>query len=206
MRLTTLLKLSAIAVVASVAIGCTIESERSHRGWGGSSAQPPSGTVGDGAPSATPLLVDVDTDQTMTAAPGQGVGVFTEYATGGHWHIWWTCDTNLASRGATDPSLACAFDVKVSVASGGIRAVAAEGFDPTSSLAQGKAQLEAITTTTAEVHGVHFDTDPGAIITLDAAMGGIHDGRFLFFVQDGKVNGGYSGTLTDPLMLEGTTP
>ena len=51
-----------------------------------------------------------------------------------------------------------------------------------------------------------FDTDPGAIITVDAAMGGIHDGRFLFFVQDGKVNGGYSGALTDPLMLEGTTP
>jgi hypothetical protein len=198
MRLTTLLKLSAVAVVASVAIGCTIDSERSHRAWGGSSASPPGGgPVGDGAPSATPLLVDVDTDQTMTAAPGQGVGVFTEYATGGHWHIWWTCDTNLASRGATDPNLACSFDVNVAVASGVLAIAGVEGTDVT---------LDAQTTTTAQVHGIRFDTDPGAIITLDAAMGGIRDGRFLFFVQDGKVNGGYTGTLTDPLMLVGTTP
>jgi hypothetical protein len=52
-------------------------------------------TTGDGAPSATPLLVDVDPNQTLSAAPGQGAGVFIEYKTGGHWHVWWTCDTAL---------------------------------------------------------------------------------------------------------------
>ncbi len=34
----------------------------------------------------------------------------------------------------------------------------------------------------------------------------MYDGSFLFFVQDGVVNGNYTGTITDPLMLEGKTP
>ena len=55
--------------------------------------------------------------------------------------------------------------------------------------------VEAKITTTNQVHGIRFDTNPGAIITLKASLGGIADGSFLFFVQDGKVNGGFTGKL-----------
>ena len=41
---------------------------------------------------------------------------------------------------------------------------------------------------------------------LDAKLDGVGDPAYLFFVQDGSVNGGYSGMLTDPLMLEPSTP
>jgi hypothetical protein len=61
-------------------------------------------------------------------------------------------------------------------------------------------------TTTTQVHGVTFQTDPGAVVTVDAHIGNFHDSSFLFFVQDGQVNGGYSGRLTNPLQFVGKTP
>jgi hypothetical protein len=138
----------------------------------------------------------------MTAAPGDGVGVFTEYQTGGHWHVWWTCDTNKTN-------LPCAFDVTVSIASGSITNLASQAFERTDRLSQPSAtQIEATTNTTSAIDGVTFDTPPGSgtpVITLDAKVNGQEDGSFLFFVQKGEVNGGY-GAVSDPLMLEPLTP
>jgi hypothetical protein len=151
------------------------------------------------------MLVDVDPNRTMTATPGDGVGVFTEYQSGGHWHVWWTCDTNKTS-------LSCNFDVSVSVTQGTIANVAGEvGRGDT--LAQASStELRALTTTTTEVSGITFDTampdGPTSlpVITLDAKMDGVEDPTFLFFVQDGQVNGSFAGSLTDPLMLEPSAP
>ena len=47
---------------------------------------------------------------------------------------------------------------------------------------------------------------PGGRILLDATVGGLHDGSYLFFVQDGKVNGGYAGALSNPIYLEPKKP
>jgi hypothetical protein len=139
------------------------------------------------------MLVLVDPDRTMNAAGGEGVGVFTEYQTGGHWRVWWTCDTNKTNQ-------ACHFDIAVSVASGSITNLQPDRFVQTS-----PQKLEAVTTTTTARDGVEFDTAAGATITLAAQIDGQWDGSFLFFVQDGKINGGY-GTVTDPLMLQPLTP
>jgi hypothetical protein len=161
---------------------------------GGTGALPPPST---GSPA--PMLVEIDTDQTMTAQPGEGVGVFIEYAKGGHWHLWWTCDT-LKTRQS------CDFAVSASAATGNLTKLDASeltgGFhtEPTPS------RVEAKTTTSREVHGIKFDTSPGAVLTVEASIGGLKDGAFLFFVQDGQVNGGYTGKLTNPLQLEGKTP
>jgi hypothetical protein len=149
--------------------------------------------------AGSPLLVEVDTDQTMNAVGGDGVGVFIEYGRGGKWHVWWTCDTDQTKQ-------ACDFAVGASVATGAITNVDATelagGFitSPTPS------RVDAKSTVTTEVRGIRFDTAPGAVITLEASVGGLKDGSFLFFVQNGKVNGGYAGKLTNPLMLQGATP
>jgi hypothetical protein len=144
------------------------------------------------------MLVEIDTDQTMTAAGGEGVGVFIEYAKGGHWHVWWTCDTKQTKQ-------SCDFAVSASAVSGITNVDGAEltgGFvaSPSSS------RVDATSKTTTEVHGVRFDTAPGAVITVDASVGGLKDGAFLFFVQSGKVNGGFTGKLTNPLQVQGNTP
>ncbi len=174
-------------------------------GGGGSTTTSPGDTS---QPSATPILVQVDPDKTLTATPGGGVGVFVEYRIGGHWHVWWTCDTSTTN-------LSCAFDVKVSVAQGAITNVANQGLAAADSVATPTAQaFEATTTTTTSIEGVTFDTTPGGVITLEAAVGGQYflttpqntEAAFIFFSQDGQVNGGYEGLLTNPLELEGSSP
>jgi hypothetical protein len=205
---TTKLVILGLSVLASLAAACTVRSDPPPSSYGG--APSPGGSPGTsgasgattgGPSSATPILVDIDTDKTMNAKPGEGVGVFAEYAAGGHWHIWWTCDTNVNTAGP----LTCDFSVHVNVTQGtiGLKADAPAG---ASHLAPSAQELDLDTTTGAEVHGFTFDTDAGAVITLEATIGGQHDGRYFFFVQNGQVNGGFTGTLTDPLMLEGNKP
>lgn len=173
--------------------------------------QPPPAASSSGAPAApqpgdpptlvstSPMLVEVDSDQTMNAVGGEGVGVFVEYQKGGHWHVWWTCDTKATGQ-------TCDFSISISSAEGALSNV-----DPTE-LAQGlyssptPARLEASSTTTNEVRGIRFDTQAGAVITIEAALGNLKDGSFLFFVQDGKVNGGFTGVLTNPLRFQGSVP
>jgi hypothetical protein len=186
---------------AQLLAGCsadgTVDVSSSSGGGGGYTA--PAGT-GSSGKAAQPMLVDVDPNRTMTAQPGQGVGVFTEYATGGHWHVWWTCDTQ-------ESGLGCGFDVTITISGGTITNATGENLEPGDQVAQSSAgQIEVTTHTSTGIDGVRFDTSPGTVITLDARMNGLEDGSLLFFVQDGLVNGGYTGTLTDPLMLEASSP
>jgi len=64
----------------------------------------------------------------------------------------------------------------------------------------------ASTTTSTGVAGIRFDSDPSAIISLTATVDGVANPAYFFFVQSGKVNGGYTGQLTDPLRLPSSTP
>jgi hypothetical protein len=197
----------AIAVSAGLVVGCTLQSERVPPGGfetgGGSAPNPGTGPAPTGA-ATQPMLVDVDPNRTMSATPGDGVGVFTQYQSGGHWNVWWTCDTNKTS-------LPCSFDVSVTVSAGSIAQAAGQGLGASDTLTQaGPQQVEVKTTTTTAVAGVTFDTvvpsGTTPVITLEAALGGVSDPSYLFFVQDGNVNGGYTGMLTDPLMMEPTSP
>ncbi len=209
--------LGLVALAAAFAMSgaaCVYESDPSpspsYTGGapGPSGSLPPSSSGGTAQPSASPVLVQVDPDKTMSATPGAGVGVFVEYHLGGGWHVWWTCDTSTTGQ-------SCAFDVKISVASGAITNAANQGFGDADSLATPSAQaFEATTTTTTNMDGVTFDTTPGAVITLEATVGGQYflttpsgtTAAFIFFSQGGQVNGGYQGLLTNPLMLEGSSP
>jgi hypothetical protein len=189
-----------VSAVSAVCLGCAVESSSSGTSYGyaGSSSSGGSGSSSGG--SIKPMLVVVDTGRTMNASPGQGVGVFTEYRAGGHWRVWWTCDTSKTSE-------SCSFDVVATVSSGAIANVAGTALEAGDLVTQtSDQQIEAVTTTTAGVDGMTFDTPAGGIITLDARMDGQQDGSFLFFVQGGAINGGYKGTLTDPLMLEPSAP
>jgi hypothetical protein len=188
-------------------VACAVETDHGYGyssggGSAGTTSPPPSGSCAgtSSTPSANPILADVATGGTLNAKPGDGVGVFTEYTTGGHWHVWWTCDTN--KTGAT-----CPMDVKVSVASGAISGTTADDSPTAGSVAASTPQqIEIVTTTTTSTDGVRFDTTAGATITLSASISCVFDGSYFFFVQDGKVNGGFTGTLTDPIMLEGAAP
>lgn len=167
------------------------EHRGDQRGGAGSSEQPT---------APTPMLVEVDADQTMSAVGGDGVGVFIEYGKGGHWHLTWTCDTSHTAQ-------SCDFVIRLAAASGTIANVDEAELPAGAVRAEGSpSAVEVRTTTSTELHSVRFDTNPGAVLTVDASVGGLKDGAFLFFVQDGKVNGGFTGRLTNPLQLQGNTP
>jgi hypothetical protein len=218
----TLLRLGTFGALSMAAVACTVDASTGPyygAGGGGGTGQPcltcdDAGDGGDAAtvsagsttPSADPILGRVDDNVKMNASPGEGVGVFNEYDSGGQWHIWWTCDTNLTNEN-------CPFDVKVSVATGAITNASSQSFGsgdtltaPTPGAAAGAGDLEAKTTTTTGTQGIDFQTDPGATITLTATVGGLYNGKFLFWVENGKVNGGFQGSVTDPLLLVGASP
>lgn len=54
--------------------------------------------------------------------------------------------------------------------------------------------------------GIAFDTKAGQSITVKATVAGIENASLFFFVQDGKVNGGYAGALSNPLTFRPTAP
>jgi hypothetical protein len=206
LSLSTLGRFALVLAPAALAAACMVDSSPQPQttSWAGPSVELDAGVSSasseDGGPSAHPILALVDTNQTMNAAPGAGLGVFVEYDSGGNWNVWWSCGPE---QDGTDPP--CQFDVKVSVASGSISGPATRGFLATDTFTASGSQIEGVTTTTTAFDGVTFQTAPGAVITLSATVGGVY-GPFIFFVEQGKVDDGASGLVTDPVQLQGTNP
>jgi hypothetical protein len=200
MRASTFVSVGFAVLSAVYVLGCVVDDSSSSPGYAASGGS--SGSSGGGA-STQPMLVVVDPNQTMNASPGDGVGVFVQYKTGGHWDIWWTCDTNKTGQ-------SCAFDNIVTVSSGAIANAEGQLLDSSDSITSGAQKIEVTSNTSTGIDGMTFDTPPtngqAPIITLDAQVNGVENGGYLFFVQNAQINGGYTGTLTDPLMLEPKTP
>jgi hypothetical protein len=202
-----------LALVLAVPLGvaaCFVDSSDHGHSMGGSGTGPATsvsgngsgnGPGGDGSPSQYPITAKIDSDQTMQVNAGQGVGVFTEYVSGGHWHVWWTCDSSINPQGAP-----CAFGVKISAGTNSIRNVTTQQFATTDSISSSPAEIDATTTTSTAFDGLLFDTAPGDTITISATVGGLYDGRFLFFVEDGKIDDGSQIPVTDPINLVPSAP
>lgn len=192
--------------LSALVMGCVAQSsagttETGSGGWAGStSGSSSSGAGGDVLPDAAvpPMVVDVDPGGTLDATPGGGVGVFTEYRVGGHWLVWWTCDTNITLQ-------SCSYQLTVSAMQGAISNL--QGFAIPDRISQPTSESFVVSSnTTTERDQMAFDTEPGASIELEVQLYPEPDKNFLFFVQDGKVNGGYQGSLTNPLILEPLSP
>ena len=187
----------AAAAVAALLVGCIADGTSSS--GGGGYVSPPTSSSSSGGGSQ-PLFVDVDTNGTLVTTPGQGIGVYVEYEAGGHWRVSLTCDTLVTN-------LACNFvvDAYVAVGAGTIQNAAGIVASSTNSLGVDgtQTQVRAVTTTSSGTDAMTFDTTPGATLTvsvqLDAPVS-------FFFVQDNRVNGGYTGPLTNPLMFQPSAP
>lgn len=189
------------ALVLPLVSGCVVVTERDRE------PSPPPPVVAPSEPEApvasgdpagvAPMLVVVDTDEVLEAAPGEGVGVYVEYGAGGVWHVWWTCDTNLSGR-------PCDVAVTLRASRGAVGDVDA------AELATGKlartddGAVLVGDTTSVGVSGLRLALEPGAELVVEATIGGLRDGSFFFFVQDGKVKGGFQGVLTNPARFVGT--
>lgn len=163
-----------------------------HDGWYDDEDDPPL------PPAETPALVALDTDALLHSEPGDGVGIFVEYAAGGTWTIWTTCDTD--TSGAV-----CRFDVYASVDTSSelfdLWGSDLEGADRTWLIDQGVAKLEADTDWDADA--MMFSTTPGAIVRIEAYLDGDHADRFIYWFGNGVL---HKGAPTNPLDFEPTVP
>lgn len=195
--------LSLLALVGVLSSACWVESEHDHPEPMRTAAAAPVGssaTPGNALPGAKPVLVEVDTGRTLNAEPGEGVGIFVEYAAGGQWHVWWTCDT-------AKTAASCEFDVRIASESGDLESIHSEGVLSSDSVTSTDARtISARSSTGSNAVGVRFEGPVGGIIAIDAAVGGIRETGYFFFVQDDKPNGGFTGPLTNPLRFKGKSP
>jgi hypothetical protein len=159
--------------------------------WGGSREEPePLPTVP--APTLdTPKQVAITPDKTLNAEAGNGVGIFVEYATGGHWHVWTTCDTNKSK-------VSCDFEVFAIPEKGAkisnVLAETLESGDVAEELTDGSAHLSASTST--ELDGMTFDATPGAVVELEVYFEGVPDSRVVFWYGNETL---HTGAPTDPV-------
>jgi hypothetical protein len=152
-------------------------------------------------PQGAVTLATVDTGVTLSSPPGQGAGVNVEYQAGGHWHVWWTCDTNVSG-------LACNFYVDVIAQSGSVTNVAGDRLESDDVLTTPAANEVTLNTgTSVGVDGVFFDTDPGATINVLQQIGSVQDGTYFYWGQNGQVlGGGVPASVADPLAFAGSSP
>jgi hypothetical protein len=189
-------------LIAGVLAGCSADATSSAGAWssGGGYASSSGGTgSSSGADSSQPILADIDTNGTLIATPGQGLGVYVTYESGGHWTIAWTCDTAITN-------LSCSYTVAASVgvnkltdAPGTIENVGGTVAGITDVTSSTGATIQASSLTTSATDSMTFDTAPGATITVTVQLNGPVS---FFFVQDSKVNGGYTGSLTNPMLFQ----
>jgi hypothetical protein len=173
---------------SSLVTGCVIE------GGSGSSSTPDKTTPAH-VLDANPRTVDIEPDKALEAKEGEGVGVFVEYATGGHWHVWTSCDTNTSKA-------VCNFTAFVTVSEGGkISGLRGENLengdiaeiDPSS----GAVHFDVLTST--EFDGVTFDATPGAIVQLEAYLDSDPDPRIVYWFGAGVL---HQGAPTDPINFQ----
>jgi hypothetical protein len=174
-----LLALSASAMIVSCA-----DPDDGDRDWNA----PPPGTTDH------PDQAAIQTGATLDAMPGAGVGVFVEYATGGHWTVTTACDTNTSD-------LPCGFDVFVSgvdpkTALSNIQQQDAAGSDDVG-VEQSSGTIHLFANTTTNLDGVTFDATPGATLEVEMYLDDQAQPRFVYWIGADKVL--HTGAPTDPI-------
>lgn len=177
--------------------GCVIvdrDHDDDHWDDDGGYVPPP----GNGGQDEDPMKVGIDTGSAVDAVPGEGVGLFVEYAEGGLWRIWASCDT--AYSGAS-----CAFDVIVAVDDESeLISVKAEDLDDGDEAgvdSDGTGFLR--TLTSSDIDGAVFETTPGAVLRVDTFLDGEAQPRFVYWVGDEVV---HQGAPTNPVDFVPSSP
>jgi hypothetical protein len=148
--------------------------------------------VVDDPPPVTnvPAAIVIDSDAAMEAYPGEGVGIYVQYAYGGHWTVFTTCDTLYSD-------VSCNFDLLIEPEPGlSLWNVSEQDLDSADTLSfYDDSSVNLVTRTTYGMDGVSFDADPGASIRIDVMVDGVARPEFVYVVSNGQV---LDGVPTNP--------
>lgn len=147
---------------------------------------PPVSTVVIAPAAPDSYDVDIDTNATLDAELGAGVGIFVEYSAGGHWAIWTSSDLNIGGYSREFDIIATVVDDRAVMSNvTGDHLVSGDTLDL---LADN--QLQLVTLTSQGDNGVSFDTDPGVGVEIDVLVDGVSDSRIIYWVGGGVLHTG----------------
>jgi hypothetical protein len=152
------------------------------------------GGGGDCGPEE-PVQTSIDTDAQIETTPGEGAGVFVEYAKGGHWVLRTTCDT-------LKNAPPCAWDIIVTPEDGrSISNVKPEDLEATDSAKpypEFPRSYQFIAETEGDIDGITFDTEPQTAVQVDVFLDGACALPYVFWVGDGAL---HTGAPSNPIVL-----
>ena len=146
--------------------------------------------------ATTPVQASIDVGAEVEVDPGQGAGVFVEYAAGGHWRLRTSCDTS-------KNSVPCSWDIIVTPEDGrSISNVVAEdlesGSDAVRAYPPDPRSYQLVAETSGDIDGFSFDTEVGTAVSVDSYLDGSCALPYFFWVGDGAL---HTGSPSNPLVL-----
>jgi hypothetical protein len=138
-------------------------------------------------PADNPVYATIDADQTITTNLGEGAGLFVEYASGGTWRLWTSCDTAVyggecqweAYARSSSPILDI-FEVDL------------EGFDEV--VPDGSRGLVFYADTAYGSDAIEFTTEPGAPVELSVYLDGVSAPDYVVWFGNAELNEGAFGS------------
>ncbi len=152
-----------------------------------------------GAPTDQVQHVDIETGEMLTADPGQGAGVFVEYAAGGEYHVFATCDTSTSG-------LSCQWVMVTSI-------------DPTLSLGAkddgtledddsitrvDKGAVRLLFNSGSDFDGAVLTVPPGEKLRLNVMLDGCYTTNLVSWISSGTMV--QNGAPTDPVDFVPSSP
>ena len=176
---TTFVASIAVLFVGSTAIGCFVDHDDDDHGHG-------HGHDDDGhhAAGENPYYTTVDRGATLSTDLGEGAGFFVEYAEGGNWTVWTSCDANLTGQ-------LCFFEASIVAFDSNIHDAAGEGLEAYDTFdLVGADALYVSTETGYESDRVTFTTDPGALVRVRLTLDGISAPSYVIWLGNEVVQNG----------------
>ena len=164
---------------------------------------PPMGSAAGGRMNGatgpvTVISYGIDADMAMgEITPGQEAGAFVEYESGGLWHLYVSCDSNV--RGGS----ACEWDILVNPVDGYWDAPTADGLERDDQFGYDEYGPWLYALTTADYDGITFATEPGTTVRFDVLLDGWDANGYVRWVSGTAVN---LGAATNPVEFKPNSP
>lgn len=143
-------------------------------------------------------LTAIDSDFALSSIhPGEEVGLFVEYQSGGTWHLFVTCDTKVSEYD-------CHWDVFTGVTAGRFHDPPREdGLEAADGLYWDGYGAWMTAVTSSGPDGFYMETSPGATVAVEAYLDGEDAHPLLFWIREGAVE---PGAPTNPIKFKPTDP
>jgi len=144
-----------------------------------------------------PVYTTIDADHLLTTDLGLGAGLFVEYASGGYWTLWTSCDTDVTGS-------LCYWEANVTARASSIDEVYewdTEDHDHVD--LYGSNGLTFIADTASHTDSVEFRTDPGALVEIEVFLDDYLAPEYFVWYGNGFV---HDGTDISPVVFQPDLP